>query len=183
MPMPVKRSQKGDLRHDHFAYRPKGGGKRKKPVLGIFREELIHLFFSKYNHHEALAELRRMNRRGILDEFIGCLERLIRANKESRARLEGRCRHHMINRSNGGTNHIGNKLLLYLHREKLLHLLFGDKNQYQILSEMRRMNEGGALTQYVRRLERVVRAKENQRQLWWEKPQTHDIAVNVDIVP
>jgi len=171
--MIAKSFHRGDLRLHHFARRPKGGVKRKnRVVVHVFWEELIHLFFAKYNHDGALAELRRMNRRCILDKFIMRLERLIRAAEVNEARHEGRCRHHMINRKNGGTNHPGNKLLLYVHREQILHLLFEDKNQYQILSELRRLNEDGGFDEYVWRLERVVRAKGNQRELWWEKQET-----------
>ena len=73
-----------------------------------------------------------------------------------------RCRHHLVNRSKGGSNHVSNRVLLYVHKEQLIHLLFGNANQYQILRQLRRMNKNGALTEYIKRFERLIRAKEYQ---------------------
>ncbi len=90
-----------------------------------------------------------------------------------RGRRGFRCRHHMENRVNGGNNHKSNKLLLYVQREQLVHLLFGNKDQYQILDELRRMNRNGSLSEYIRRFERLIRAKEAQSRIpartVWEK--------------
>jgi hypothetical protein len=68
----------------------------------------------------------------------------------------------MVNREKGGNNHISNRVLLLVVRERLIHLVFGSYNQYQILHELRRMNKRGTLTKHINTMERLIRAKEHQ---------------------
>lgn len=76
-----------------------------------------------------------------------------------------RCRHHMVNRIKGGSNHVSNCVLLRMEREKYLHLFFGNLNQYQILAQLCHMNESGIYDEQVRVFRRLIRAKRNQARL------------------
>ncbi len=79
-----------------------------------------------------------------------------------------RNRHHMINRCKGGTNHKWNTLRLKKHREILLHLLFGNSDFVQVLHTLIRWNREkgtkGHYDQYIRWVQREIRAKEVQKQ-------------------
>jgi hypothetical protein len=169
----VRKSERGRGEVKKYKHRKSGRKKRTEERIKKIRERLVHLFFSHYDQYRAIVELRRMNKHGILDKFIYLLERLVANEVEYPAKLPGRRRHHMINRTNGGSNHRDNKVLLYIHREQILHLLFDDKNQYVILRELRGMNEDGSFTPYIRRFARLIQAKRNQRpSLWWDKKDT-----------
>lgn len=98
------------------------------------------------------------------DRFMTCADREELVHFIFNVGRGQRCRHHLVNRSKGGSNQLSNRALLKVEREQKLHLLFGNKNQYQILRELRHINKcgSGILDGYIRVFQRFIRAKENQ---------------------
>lgn len=74
-------------------------------------------------------------------------------------------RHHIKNRSMGGSDAEYNRLRMKWHKEKLWHLIFENRDLDEVLPELRAVNRNHELDKVIATLERVQRAKERQKRL------------------